>query len=53
MWNKKETSQLDATLLTLTFDLEFSRSYCFSGMGGQIVMEQKGRESIGGPDVKH
>ena len=40
-------------LLTLTFDLEFSRSNCISGMGGPIVMEWKGRESIGCPDVKH
>ena len=43
-------SQLDAALtgvpLTLTFDLEFSRSNCISGMGGLIVMEQKGREFI-------
>ena len=50
-------SQLDATLtrvpLTLTFDLEFSRSNFISGMGGPIVMEWKGRESIGCPDVKH
>ena len=59
MWNKKEMSQLDATLtrvpltLTLTFDLEFSRSNCISGMGGPIVMEWKGRESIWCPDVKH
>ena len=56
MWNKKEMSQLDAMLtrvpLTLTLDLEFSRSNCISGMGGSIVMEQKGRESIGCPDVK-
>ena len=55
MWNKKEMSQLDATLtrvrLTLTFDLESSN--CISGKGGPIVMEQKGRESIGCPDVKH
>ena len=35
-----------------TFDLEFSRSNCISGMGGPIVMERKGRESIGCPDVK-
>ena len=57
MWNKKEMSPLDATLtrvpLTLTFDLEFLRSNCISGMGGPIIMEQKGRESIGCPDVKH
>ena len=57
MRNKKEMSQLDATLtrvpVTLTFDLEFSRSNCISGMGGPIVMERKGRESIGCPDVKH
>ena len=57
MWNKKEMSRLDATLtwvpLTLTFDLEFSRSNCISGMGGPIVTERKGRESIGCPEVKH
>ena len=57
MWNKKEMSQLDTTLtrvpLTLAFDLEISRSNCISGMGGPIVMEQKGGESIGCPDVKH
>ena len=50
-------SQLDSGLtrvpLTLTFDLEFSRSNCISGMGGPIVMERKGRESIGCTDVKH
>ena len=52
-------SQLDATLtrvpltLTLTFDLENSRSNCMSGMGGSIVMERKGQESLGCPDVKH
>ena len=57
MWNKKGMSQLGTTLtrvpLSLTFDLEFSRSNCISGMGGPIVMKWKGRESIGGPDVKH
>ena len=55
MWTKMERSQLDVTLtrVPLTFDLEFSRSNCISGMGGQIVMERKGRESIGCPDVKH
>ena len=56
MWNKKEMSQLDVTLtrvpLSLTFDLEFSRSNCISGMGGSIVLEQKGQESLGCPDVK-
>ena len=50
MWNKKEMSQLDATLtrvpLTLTFDLENSRSNWISGMGGSIVMERKGQESL-------
>ena len=50
-------SQLDASLtgvsLTLTFDLEFSRSNCISGMGGPIVMGRNGRASIGYPDVKH
>ena len=56
---KKEMSQLDVTLtrvpwpLTLTFDLEFSRSNCISGMGDPIVMERKGWESIGCPDVIH
>ena len=41
MWNTKEISQLDAALtgipLTLTFDLEFSRSNCISGMGGLTI----------------
>ena len=50
-------SQLNAALtgvpLILTFDLEFSRSNCISGMGGPIVMERKGRELIACPDVKH
>ena len=52
-------SRLDATLtrvpltLTLTFDLEFSRANCISGMGGTIVMERKGWASIGCPDVKY
>ena len=43
--NKKEMSQLNAILtsiLTLTFELEFSSSNCISGIGGLIVMEQKG-----------
>ena len=59
MWNKKEMSQLDAALtrvpltLTLTFDPEFWRSKHISGMGGPIVMEQKGWELIECPDVKH
>ena len=57
MWNTKEMSQLDAALtgvpLTLTFDLEFSRSNCISGMGGPIVMERRWRELIENPDVKH
>ena len=43
-------SQLDAALtgvpLTLTFDLEFSRSICISGMGGPIVKERYGRELL-------
>ena len=39
--------------LTLTFDLENSRSNCISAMGGSIVMERKGQESLGCPDVKH
>ena len=50
-------SQLDAVLtgvhLNLTFDLDFSRSSCISRMGGPIVMERKGQESIGCPGVKH
>ena len=49
-------SQLDTALtgvpLTFTFDLEFSRSNCILGMGGPIVLERKGRDSIGCPDVK-
>ena len=49
-------SHLDAVLtgvfLSFAFDLEFSRSNCISGMGGPIVMERKGWESIGCPDVK-
>ena len=57
MWKTKDVSQQDAVLtgvpLTFTFDLEFSRSNCISGMGGPIAMEQKGWESIGCPDVKH
>ena len=56
MWKTKEMSQKDAALtgvlLTFAFDLEFSRSNCISGMGGLIVMEQKGWKSIGYPDVK-
>ena len=52
MWNKKEMSQLDATLtrvpLTLTFDLESWRSNCISGMAGPIVMERKGWELVDG-----
>ena len=57
MWNTKKMSRLDAALtggpLTLTFDLEFSRSNCIFGMGGQIVMERKGWESIVFTDVKN
>ena len=57
MWNKNEMGQLDATLtrvpFTLTFDLEFSRSNYISEMGGPIVVERKGCESISCPDVKH
>ena len=33
--------------------LKNSRSNCISGMGGSIVMERKGQESLGCPDVKH
>ena len=54
---QNEMSPLDATVtrvpLTLTFDLEFLRSNCISGMGGPIVIKQKEQESIGCPDVKH
>ena len=50
-------NQLDAMRtgvpLTLTFDLEFSRSNCISRMGGPFAMERKGQESIGCPGVKH
>ena len=46
-------AMLFRVLLTLTFDLEFSTSNCISGIGGLIVMEIKGRESIGCLDVKH
>ena len=53
----KQKGQLDAMLtrvpLTLNFDLKFSRSNCISGMGGPIVMEQKGQELIRCPDVKY
>ena len=56
MWSTKEMSRQDIALtgihLTFTFDLEFSRSNCISGMGGPIVMEWKGQELIGCPDVK-
>ena len=56
MRNTKEMSQQDTVftgvLLTFAFDLEFSRSNCILGMGGPIVMEWKGWESIGCPDVK-
>ena len=49
-------SHLDAALtgvpLTLTFDLELSRSNCISGMGGPNVMVRRGQELIGCPDVK-
>ena len=48
MWNNNEMSQLNVALtrvsLTLTSDLEFSRSRCISG--GPIVMELLGRESL-------
>ena len=57
MCNQIKMVQLDAMLtrvpLTLTFDLEVSKSNCVSGMGGRIVVEQKRQESIGCPDVKH
>ena len=57
MWTKKEMSHLDATLtrvpLTLTFDLEFSRSICILGIGRPNVMKRKRRDSIGCPDLKH
>ena len=47
-------SQQDAALtgVFFIFAFEFSRSNCISGMGGPIVMERKGWESIGCPDVK-
>ena len=51
MWHKREMSQLDAALtdvpLNFTFDLEFSRLNCISGMGGLSDMEQKEQKSIG------
>ena len=57
MWNKKEMSQQDAMLtkvpLTLIFELEFLLPNCILGMGGPIVIEGKGKESIWCPDVKH
>ena len=50
-------SNLDTMLtrvpLTLTFDLDFWPLTCISEIGLPIVMERKGRESIGCPDVKH
>ena len=58
-YETQKMSQLYAALtgvpLTLTFDLEFSRSSCISGMGGPIaimVMERKERKSIGWPIVR-
>ena len=61
MWNKKEMSQLDATLtkvpLTLTFALDIwpwiFKVKLYFGNGRPIVMERKGRETIGCPNVKH
>ena len=52
-WMLRWLGYLWPWLLTLTVDLEFSRSNWISGMGGPIVMEWKGRESIRCPDVKH
>ena len=63
MWNTMEISQLDASLsrvpLSLSFDLEFSRTNCISGIGlqcqiwsfylgknGSIVTKQKQNISI-------
>ena len=52
MWNKKEMSQLDATLtrvpLTLTFD---SQNKLYLGNGRPDCHGTRGRESIGCPDV--
>ena len=39
--------------LTLAVYLEFSRSNRIAEMRGTIVIQRKGRESIGRPDVKH
>ena len=52
-WMLRWLGYLWPSSLTFTFDLEFSRSNCISGMGGPIVIEWKGQESIGCPDVKH
>ena len=43
---KENEATLTRVLLTLTFDLEFSRSNCISGMGGPVVLEQKGRPGV-------
>ena len=60
MWNKKEMSHLNATLIkvpvTSTSNLELwpwiFKVKLYLGNGSPIVMERKGRESIGCPDVK-
>ena len=56
MWNTKEMSQLDTALtgvpLTLNFDPDFFRSNCILELGAPIVLERKGWESIGCPDIK-
>ena len=56
--NSTKMSQLDAErtgirLTFTTFKLEFAWSNCIWGMGDPIVMERKGRQLIGCPDVKH
>ena len=51
--NESTERWADSGTFTFTFDLEFWRSNCISGMGGPIVIERKGRDSIGCPDVKH
>ena len=45
-------SQLDAALTGVPLTLNSQDQIVSRGMGGSIVMERKGRESIGCPDVK-
>ena len=40
-------------LKVFPMSVEFSRLTCMLGTGSPILMEGKGRESIGCPDVKH